>query len=44
MALVEHVVELLFGEAEIEVRMNLVPSHWHGHILPEDESIDLSDE
>jgi len=44
MALVEHVVELLFGEAELEVRGGLVPDHAHVHILPKDENIDLSDE
>ena len=44
MALVEHVVELLFGEAELAVRVGLVPDHAHVHILPEDENIDLSDE
>lgn len=44
MALVEHVVDLLFDDWEIEVRMGMVPNHWHGHILTEEEDIDLSNE
>ena len=44
MALVEHVVDLLFDEWELEVTMNLCESHWHCHILTEEENIDLSDE
>lgn len=32
-----------FNDFEIDVRMSLVKSHWHGHIIT-DDSIDLSDE
>jgi len=40
----EHVVGICFDEFEIDVRMNLVPSHWHGHITTSNTDQDLSDE
>jgi len=39
----EHLVGLLFDDFELDVRMNLVKSHFHAHILT-DDSVDLSDE
>lgn len=39
----EHLVGLLFDDFELVVRMNLVPDHWHAHIVT-DERVDLSDE
>jgi len=41
---VEHTCGILFDEFEIDVRMNLVSSHWHGHLLVDDGTIDLSNE
>lgn len=33
-----------FEDFHIDVRMGLVPDHWHGHIVTSGESVDLSDE
>ncbi len=44
MKLVEHVVDLLFDEWEIMVTMSQVENHWHGHLIIDDEKVDLSDE
>jgi|APHM01.1.fsa_nt_gi hypothetical protein len=38
----EHIVGLLFDEFEIDIRMNLVPDHWHGHILSSDGSSSIT--
>ena len=39
----ERLTALLFDDFELVVRMNLVPDHWHAHIVT-DEAVDLSDE
>ena len=41
----ERIVRLAgFEDFHIDVRMGLVPDHWHGHIMTSGESVDLSDE
>lgn len=40
----ERVVGIIFPDFEIRVRMNLVPDHWHGHIIETGETRDLSGE
>jgi len=41
----ERVVGKVFDEFEVEVRMNLCPHHWHGHLIGATGSpIDLSNE
>lgn len=40
----EHIVGLLYDDFELDVRMGMVPDHWHAHIVREDDEIDLSDE
>lgn len=39
----ERLTALLFDDFELVVRMNLVPDHWHAHIVT-DEDVNLSDE
>ena len=41
---VERCVSLLYEDFEIDVRMGMVPDHWHGHIVPTDKNVDLSNE
>lgn len=40
----ERLTALLFDDFELVVRMNLVPDHWHAHLVFPDEDVDLSDE
>jgi hypothetical protein len=40
----ERVVGKVFDEFDISVRMNLVPDHWHGHLVLRDDDTDLSGE
>jgi len=40
----EHIVGLVYDDFEIDVRMGMVPDHWHGHILPKGEHFDLTNE
>jgi hypothetical protein len=40
----EHLVSLLYDDYELDVRMNLVPSHFHAHITTDNTDPDLSDE
>jgi hypothetical protein len=40
----EHVVGVCFDEFELDVRMNLVPCHFHAHIITGNTNPDLSDE
>lgn len=40
----ENLVEVLFDDFELEIRMNLVPDHWHAHIVTPEDDVDLSDE
>lgn len=40
----EHIVGLIFDEFDIQVMMNLVKDHWHGHIVEPGTTRDLSTE
>jgi hypothetical protein len=41
----ERVVGKVFDEFSVEVRMNLCPNHWHGHLMiNNDDTVDLSNE
>lgn len=39
----ERLVDLLFDDFALDVRMGMVPDHWHAHIVV-DGSVDLSGE
>lgn len=40
----ERVVNIIFDDFEIDVRMGMVEDHWHGHLVLPDENTDLRGE
>lgn len=40
----EETVARVFDDFEVDVRMGMVPNHWHGHIIPSGKAFDLTNE